>query len=253
MRVLQLRVQMKYAPSSMIMYKNTEMALKNYTYIYADSYTGQNRNNTLKRMLLFYTDTQMFKKVVLHFPVRGHSFMPCDRDFGTLKRQFKLCDRIYTPKEYVEEIMLSTQKEKFTIVMVPTEIILNFKKWWNLFYKKNSISLETAGRQCKKPDKIHFQVLKFYQFEFCTTIPGCVLARDYIDGLKVHTCIQCIAENPHLFVLKCVCHSFHLCASYACLKLSREPETLIRDNYFNNSPKRTGILRVSAVLRSKTS
>lgn len=53
-----------------------------------------------------------------------------------------------------------------------------------------------------------------------------------------------VAENPHLFVLKCVCHSFHLCASYACLKLSREPETLIRDiyNYFNNSPKRTGIL-----------
>lgn len=54
-----------------------------------------------------------------------------------------------------------------------------------------------------------------------------------------------VAENPHLFVLKCVCHSFHLCASYACLKLSREPETLIRDiySYFNNSPKRTGILK----------
>ncbi|CAK1597844.1 unnamed protein product [Parnassius mnemosyne] len=54
-----------------------------------------------------------------------------------------------------------------------------------------------------------------------------------------------VAENPHLFVLKCVCHSFHLCASYACLKLSREPETLIRDiyNYFNNSPKRIGILK----------
>ncbi|KAL4707813.1 hypothetical protein ACJJTC_001759 [Scirpophaga incertulas] len=54
-----------------------------------------------------------------------------------------------------------------------------------------------------------------------------------------------VAANPNLFILKCVCHSFHQCASYACLKLSREPETLIRDiyNYFSNSPKRIGILK----------
>ncbi|KAL4704260.1 hypothetical protein ACJJTC_016278 [Scirpophaga incertulas] len=54
-----------------------------------------------------------------------------------------------------------------------------------------------------------------------------------------------VAANPNLFILNCVCHSFHLCASYSCLKLSREPETLIRDIYncFSNSRKRTGILK----------
>ncbi|XP_041978531.1 uncharacterized protein LOC121735744 isoform X1 [Aricia agestis] len=52
-------------------------------------------------------------------------------------------------------------------------------------------------------------------------------------------------DIPHLFVMKCVCHSVHLVASNACLKLPREPEDLARDvyNYLNGSPKRTGLLK----------
>lgn len=47
-------------------------------------------------------------------------------------------------------------------------------------------------------------------------------------------------DIPGLFVLKCICHSFHLCASYACLKLPTYVEDFTRNvyNYINNSPKR---------------
>lgn len=40
--------------------------------------------------------------------------------------------------------------------------------------------------------------------------------------------------------MKCICHSFHLCASYAWQKLPRYIEDLTRDiyNYFGSSPKR---------------
>lgn len=34
---------------------------------------------------------------------------------------------------------------------------------------------------------------------------------------------------PNIFLLKCVCHSFHLCASYACEKLPSEVEQLARE------------------------
>ena len=52
-------------------------------------------------------------------------------------------------------------------------------------------------------------------------------------------------EIPNLFIMKCICHSFHLCASYACLKLPRGVEDMARDvyNYFKNSPKRSAELR----------
>ncbi|XP_068232268.1 SCAN domain-containing protein 3-like [Palaemon carinicauda] len=51
-------------------------------------------------------------------------------------------------------------------------------------------------------------------------------------------------DIPNLFVMKCTCHSFHLCASYACKKLPRWVEDVARDiyNYFL-SPKQTMALK----------
>ncbi|KAH8027920.1 hypothetical protein HPB51_011150 [Rhipicephalus microplus] len=48
------------------------------------------------------------------------------------------------------------------------------------------------------------------------------------------------AQIPGIFILKCICHFFHLCASYACKTLPRGVEDLARDvyNYFL-SPKQT--------------
>lgn len=45
---------------------------------------------------------------------------------------------------------------------------------------------------------------------------------------------------PNIFVLGCICHSFHLCASAATKKLPKSLEDFIRDiyNYFANSSKR---------------
>ncbi|XP_075161555.1 E3 SUMO-protein ligase KIAA1586-like [Haematobia irritans] len=47
-------------------------------------------------------------------------------------------------------------------------------------------------------------------------------------------------EIPHLFVIKCVCHSLALCSSKAALRLPSSVETLTRQiyNYIAESPKR---------------
>ncbi|CAH1964562.1 unnamed protein product [Acanthoscelides obtectus] len=47
-------------------------------------------------------------------------------------------------------------------------------------------------------------------------------------------------DIPNAYVVKCICHSFHLCASYACLKLPRGIEDLAHEiyTYFSNSPTR---------------
>ena len=46
-------------------------------------------------------------------------------------------------------------------------------------------------------------------------------------------------DIPSLLIMKCIWHSFALCASYACLKLPRGIEDLARDiySYFSCSPK----------------
>jgi hypothetical protein len=42
-----------------------------------------------------------------------------------------------------------------------------------------------------------------------------------------------INEVPNLFILKCICHSFVFCDSYACKKLPNSIENLVREIYFN--------------------
>nr|CAI5869733.1 unnamed protein product [Callosobruchus analis] len=46
--------------------------------------------------------------------------------------------------------------------------------------------------------------------------------------------------NPDIFVLGCICHSLHLCASEACKKIPSEAEEFVQDiyNYICRSPKR---------------
>lgn len=66
------------------------------------------------------------------------------------------------------------------------------------------------------------------------------------DGANVmfgkHNSVMALLKKdiPGLYVMKCICHSFHLCASYACHKLPIHLEDLARNihNYFNSSPKR---------------
>lgn len=51
-------------------------------------------------------------------------------------------------------------------------------------------------------------------------------------------------EISNLFVWKCICHSFSLCASYACAKLPHHVEDMVRNihNYFKHSAKRVQLL-----------
>lgn len=47
-------------------------------------------------------------------------------------------------------------------------------------------------------------------------------------------------DCPDLFIMKCICHSFHLVSSYACAELPSYSEDLVTDvyNYIQKSPKR---------------
>lgn len=59
-------------------------------------------------------------------------------------------------------------------------------------------------------------------------------------GITHSLATNLLKDIPDLFIMKCICHSFHLCASYSCLQLPRFVEDFARNvhNYLNNSPKR---------------
>lgn len=73
--------------------------------LFADGCGGQNKNTTILYMLshwLLNIAPPTVKEVLLLFPIVGHSYIPPDRVFGNLERQFKKHSVIENPKKYLD-------------------------------------------------------------------------------------------------------------------------------------------------------
>jgi hypothetical protein len=145
------------------------------------------RGITVARMLLALTDTKRVTKVQQFFPVRGHSFLPCDRDFAIIKRALKRHDRIYSIQELTNIIIESSKNRKFTVKVVESEEIIEFKKWWPKNYKKNCISQETKSKTGPKEKKVNFLISKCMHFTYDSTIESQIVTRQFIDSALTHT------------------------------------------------------------------
>lgn len=66
---------------------------------FSDEAAGQNKNGTLVRFLMNPYDREQFKSITQYFPVHGHSFLPCHRDFVSIKRLLRRTD---TPQKYIQ-------------------------------------------------------------------------------------------------------------------------------------------------------
>lgn len=153
--------------------------------LFSDNCSAQNKNQAIMRYMLFLTDSGRFKKIQHYFPVRGHSFLPCDRDFGIISRRLRKHDRIFNVHEVTEHIILSGKPGKFQVKEVKATDILDFKTWWKNHYKKTAVSEETKHKPRK--DKINFAVSTLYQFVYDHEMKGYIKAFPAINGLISHT------------------------------------------------------------------
>lgn len=75
--------------------------------LFCDGCGGQNKNKGTLGMLLhwlLFEAPKNIKKIEVWFPIVGHSFLPPDRIFGKLEREFKSRSVIEGPEEYIEII-----------------------------------------------------------------------------------------------------------------------------------------------------
>lgn len=151
-------------------------------YIFSDGCPGQNKNHTVIRFLMALVASNRFKKIIHYFPIRGHSFNDCDRDFATVKRKIKKTDRIYTHDDYIDLIKNSSNTRKFLVKEVRTSQIIDYKKWWPEFYKKTVQSIETQKRKVPKDQKISFQISQYNEFRYQSENPGVLTVSHFIDG-----------------------------------------------------------------------
>lgn len=153
-----------------------------HLHIFSDGCAAQNRNHTLVRLLLNLTDNNRFHKISHYYPQRGHSFIPCDRDFSLIKRCLNKSDRLYNIEQLGELMIRSAYEGKFCVKYVQTEEIKNFSDWWPKYYKKTCLSDDSYGRNIEKKVKLQFHISKFSHFEYSSSHPGKIRALQFIDS-----------------------------------------------------------------------
>lgn len=148
-------------------------------HLYCDNCWGQNKNHAIVRMMMCLTELKIFEKIKLHYPIRGHSFLPCDRAFGLIKRKLRQHDRLYTVDEYIEKIILASSniENKFTVFFVDSSVILDFQNWFPAFYYRNKKSEPGNG------PITNFTLSRYHYFEFKSNTPHVIQTKQFIGGL----------------------------------------------------------------------
>lgn len=168
-------------------------------FLFSDNCPGQNKNHTVIRFLMALTDNKRFRKINHYFPVRGHSFLPNDQDFGVAKRIIKRHDRVFIPDQYYS--IMSNASPNFKVFVIQTHQIYNFNKWWPLYYKKKCLSNESFGKKVPREQKQSFTPLSFMSFEYDQNKRGAVVAQEFIDGLQNHTFSLLRNTSNHIVTL----------------------------------------------------
>lgn len=146
-------------------------------FLFADNCGGQNKNHTLLRFVMALVELNWFDEVTINFPIRGHSYMPCDRDFGLIKRKMKRKERIYTLEQYKSIIKKSSKvPDKFTLEKVEAKNIIDFKGWWADFYKKQCVSKNSTVPKTK------FLISQYHYFTVNKSACGDVTCKTFING-----------------------------------------------------------------------
>lgn len=91
--------------------------------MYSDQCGGQNRNIKMALICNFIVCSDYLSPTQIHhkFLVSGHSYLPCDRDFGVIEKQKKYHPEIYVPNDWIKVILNARKKNPFKVVQMTQE------------------------------------------------------------------------------------------------------------------------------------
>lgn len=102
-------------------------------HLFSDNCAGQNKNILMVQFLSSLCASGKFIKIH-HFPERGHSFMPCDRAFAQIEKVKRRKEYVYVPEQWYD--IVSSASKNFSVVRVQQEMLLDFKRTLQPFFKR---------------------------------------------------------------------------------------------------------------------
>lgn len=86
--------------------------------------TGQNKNKYMVLMAMYVVQSGIVNKIRFQYMLPGHSFLPCDRDFGNMEKVMKKKERISCPADYAA---IAGSREQTRDTTLKQEDIYNWK------------------------------------------------------------------------------------------------------------------------------
>ena len=121
--------------------------------IIADNCGGQNKSNTLVLALLRLVHLDLFDRIELAFLVPGHTYMPCDRKFGSVARHLKRIDEIASPTALIHRLV-HAEKEPLNVQRLEKKEIYNINVLANKKVQKRVVLVRKHGNSFQKASVI---------------------------------------------------------------------------------------------------
>lgn len=109
----------------------------------SDSTVGQNKNKLLTTFCSWLAMTLAIP-VVHFFPVRGHSFGQCDRNFGVCGRKIKTEEKVHTLTKYIDILSTARENPSPFIIKNGAHIAKKWSEGFKTIMKKKIISKQNS-------------------------------------------------------------------------------------------------------------
>lgn len=127
--------------------------------MYSDQCGGQNRNIKMSLLCQYVVSSPDFtiEEIDHKFLVSGHSYLPCDQDFGLVEKNKKYYKEIHIPDSWIPVIQTARKKKPFKIIkMTASDFISTQSLEKNITNRKLSVS-------SSKVEWLKFQWIKFHK------------------------------------------------------------------------------------------
>lgn len=95
-------------------------------------------------VLIYAVAKKYFDTIDLKFLVSGHSYMPCDRDFGIIEKRKKVCSTM-VPEEVASMVRDAKHFQPFNVVMMTSDDFYDFAKESDTFLNTAPIKISNLS------------------------------------------------------------------------------------------------------------
>ena len=97
--------------------------------VFSDACGGQNRNINIACLWMYIVSSSEFNYSVIDhkFMVSGHSYLPNDRDFGSIENANRRTQLVYVPEDWCTLVERARSKNPFQVVRIKREDFVSVK------------------------------------------------------------------------------------------------------------------------------